>query len=210
MAGADLKPFIPLVSAIAETFGKNCEVVLHDFSKPARSIIAISNGHVTGRDIGCPATDFILSKLKNNRVESDFIAGYSTKTEKGVVLKSTTTFIKNAKGKVVGALCINIDVAPYISAKNVLEKLSHVTQFDQKGETEKFESSVDNLTDELLERSIKKLGKPVSDMRKEDNLQIIRDLRENGLFLIKGSAKRVSKELNVSLATVYKYIEEIE
>jgi len=46
-------------------------------------------------------------------------------------------------------------------------------------------------------------------MHKADNLRIIRDLRENGLFLIKGAAKRVSKELNVSLATVYKYLEEI-
>jgi predicted transcriptional regulator YheO len=47
-------------------------------------------------------------------------------------------------------------------------------------------------------------------MRKEDKLQIIRDLKENGLFLIKGSAKRVSQELNVSLATIYKYLEEIQ
>jgi predicted transcriptional regulator YheO len=65
------------------------------------------------------------------------------------------------------------------------------------------------LINELLKQSIKKIGKPIVHMRKEDKLQIIRDLKENGLFLIKGSAKRVSQELNVSLATIYKYLEEI-
>jgi predicted transcriptional regulator YheO len=47
-------------------------------------------------------------------------------------------------------------------------------------------------------------------MRKEDKLQVIWDLKENGLFLIKGSPKKVSQELNVSLATIYKYLEEIQ
>jgi predicted transcriptional regulator YheO len=46
-------------------------------------------------------------------------------------------------------------------------------------------------------------------MEKEDKLRIISDLKERGLFLIKGAAKRVSKELNVSLPTIYKYLEEI-
>jgi predicted transcriptional regulator YheO len=47
-------------------------------------------------------------------------------------------------------------------------------------------------------------------MGKEDKLNIIKDLKEKGVFLIKESAKRVSKELNVSLATIYKYLEEIQ
>jgi hypothetical protein len=37
---------------------------------------------------------------------------------------------------------------------------------------------------------------------------MIRDLKERGLFPIRGSVKRVSKELNVSLPTIYKYLEE--
>ena len=75
---------------------------------------------------------------------------------------------------------------------------------------EKFESSVDNLINELLAKSIRNVGKPIVHMGREDKLAIMRDLQEKGLFLIKGSAKRVSKELNVSLATIYKYIEEIQ
>jgi predicted transcriptional regulator YheO len=47
-------------------------------------------------------------------------------------------------------------------------------------------------------------------MMKEDKLRVIKELKERGLFRIKGSNKRVSEELNVSLPTVYKYLEEVE
>jgi predicted transcriptional regulator YheO len=58
--------------------------------------------------------------------------------------------------------------------------------------------------------SIQKIGKPIVHMHKEDKLRIIRELKKKGLFLIKGTNKIVAQELNVSLATVYKYLEEIQ
>jgi len=214
MAPKYLEQFIPFVDAIAETFGKNCEVVLHDLRKPEQSIIKIANGHITGRDVGSPATDFILSFIEKKEQCPDYIVGYRTKTKRGAELKSTTTFIKNQKGKIVGALCVNIDITPYVSIKNVLEELCSMSDIGEKiGEKqfpEKFESSVDNLINELLGKSIRNVGKPIVHMEREDKLAIMRDLQEKGLFLIKGAAKRVSKELNVSLATIYKYIEEIQ
>ena len=209
-----ITPFIPLVEALAETFGKNCEVVLHDFSKPHQSIVKIANGHVTGRRVGDPATDLILSFLGKKGRKNESLVGYCTKTKRGDELKSTTVFVKNGKDKIVGALCININVTPYLSTKNLLEDLCLIPNrgFPEAEEQidEKFEASVKNLIDDLLEKSIKGIGKPVVHMRKEDKLTILRDLKERGLFLIKGSAQRVSRELSVSLPTVYKYLEEIK
>jgi predicted transcriptional regulator YheO len=46
-------------------------------------------------------------------------------------------------------------------------------------------------------------------MSKEDKLHIVADLKNKGLFLIKGSAKQAAERLNVSLTTIYKYIEEV-
>ena len=59
-----LQGFIPIVEGIAKTFGKNCEVVLHDFSNLQSSIIAIENGHVTGRSVGSPMTEVGLKAIK--------------------------------------------------------------------------------------------------------------------------------------------------
>jgi predicted transcriptional regulator YheO len=209
-----IKPFIPLVDALAETFGKNCEVVLHDFGKPEQSIVKIANGHVTGREVGGPATGLILSFIGKKGQKKESLVGYCTKTKRGDELKSTTIFIKNGKDKIVGSLCININVTPYLSTKNLLEDLCVIPNrsFKEAEEEidEKFETSVKNLIDDLLEKSIKGIGKPVVQMRKEDKLGILKDLKDKGLFLIKGSAQRVSRELNVSLPTIYKYLEEIK
>jgi predicted transcriptional regulator YheO len=46
-------------------------------------------------------------------------------------------------------------------------------------------------------------------MGKHEKLSLISELKEKGIFLIKGAAKRVSRELGVSLPTIYKYLEEI-
>lgn len=213
MANKYLEPFYPLVDAIAESFGKNCEVVLHDLSKPDHSIIKIANGHVTGREVGGPVTDLVLSMMRKNKLRNNCLVGYRANTKKGKELKSTTVFIRNGKGKILGALCINIDMTPYLFMKNVLEGLCSTSplKFGEGGQEfpEKFESSIDALIDELVEQSMKNIGKPVGTMGREDKLQVVRSLKEKGLFLIKGSAKRVAQELTVSLATIYKYLEEI-
>ncbi len=56
-----LAAIIPLIDALAATFGRDGEVVLHNISDLTSSVIAIANGHVTNRRIGSPATDLLVS-----------------------------------------------------------------------------------------------------------------------------------------------------
>ncbi|HPE37244.1 MAG TPA: PAS domain-containing protein, partial [Spirochaetales bacterium] len=44
-----LKAFLPLVKGLSIALGPDCEVVLHDVSDPAHSIVAIENGSISGR-----------------------------------------------------------------------------------------------------------------------------------------------------------------
>ena len=46
-------------------FGPDCEVVLHDLAAMPHSIVAIENGHVTGRRLGDVPTDQMLRSLRN-------------------------------------------------------------------------------------------------------------------------------------------------
>ena len=210
MVQENLKSLMPIVDALAETLGKNCEVVLHDLRNPEHSIIKIANNHLTGRDLGSPATDFVLSLLNKKDLEKDYFVGYSTKTKTGNELKSTTVFIRNAKNKIIGALCINIDLTPYRSLRNVLDEICFISpNHPEKPPREKFAPNTDTLINDVLGQSIRKIGKPVSNMGKQEKLRLISELKEKGIFLIRGAAKRVSKELGVSLPTVYKYLEEI-
>jgi predicted transcriptional regulator YheO len=210
-----LKPFMPLVDALAATFGQNCEVVLHDLSNPKKSVVKIANGQITGRKLGSPITDLGLRLLEKgrSRMNGDALIGYRTKTAKGVELKSTTVLIRDGIGKVVGCLCINLDVTPYLTAKGFLDEMCRTSPIAEdgyeNGYPEKFESNVDGLINDLISQALKKVGKPPAYMDKGDKLQVIRDLKEKGMFSIKGSAKRVSRELNVALPTIYKYFEEV-
>ena len=44
-----LESYIPMVRFIAAICGPRCEVVLHDLKDIEHSIIAIENGHISGR-----------------------------------------------------------------------------------------------------------------------------------------------------------------
>ena len=62
---------------------------------------------------------------------------------------------------------------------------------------------------QLIERAMNNANKPVISMSKEDKLQVMRDLKKSGFYMIKGSVKRLSGEWGVSVPTIYKYLEEI-
>ena len=49
-----------VAAGIAAQFGSSCEVVIHDLSRnPDHSIVAIINGHVSGRKVGDGASNEI-------------------------------------------------------------------------------------------------------------------------------------------------------
>ena len=139
--------------------------------------------------------------------------GYRTRTKDGRELKSTTIFIRNDEGDAVGCLCINIDLTPYLSTKNLIDPIcqtvSHHNTPCANGSPEKFVSDVDALMEQLIEKAMKNINKPIISMSKSDKLQVMRDLKKEGFFLIKGSVKKLSGELGVSIPTTYKYLEEI-
>ncbi|HOG17928.1 MAG: YheO-like PAS domain protein [Syntrophaceae bacterium PtaU1.Bin231] len=215
MNDKEIKKFIPWVDALAETFGKNCEVVLHDLCNLDRSIVKIANGHITGRDVGAPITDMGLRLFEENKQsrKDTAVIGYRTRTKEGRELKSTTLFIRNDKGDTVGCLCINIDLTPYLSTKNLIDQLcqtaSRQDAAGENGSPEKFLSDVDSLMEQLIEKAVKKVNKPIVSLSKADKLQMMRDLKKEGFFLIKGSVKKLSGELGISVPTTYKYLEEI-
>ena len=58
-----------LAKGIAQQFGNDCEVVVHDLTSnnPDSSIVAIENGHVTSRKLGDGPSHVVLEALHGDR-----------------------------------------------------------------------------------------------------------------------------------------------
>ncbi|OJV64511.1 MAG: hypothetical protein BGO41_12945 [Clostridiales bacterium 38-18] len=201
-----LLSIIPIAKAVAETFGSNCEVVIHDFRNMENSIVAIFNGHVTGRTIETQMSEPILSKI-NKHQEGHDVYNYTGKSTLGRELKSTTTFMKDDDGEIVGCMCINFDITDLLSARNVMNELCKVDEKEIEviGEINK----VNDVLYDIVEGTIHKFGRPVIYLTKDEKVSIVKDLEEKGVFLIKGAIDYVANSLQVSRYTIYNYLDGI-
>jgi len=212
-----LANYIPIVKAIAETFGPDCEVLLHDVSNLENSIIAIENGHVTGRKIGSPITDLGLYFLKSDLFKNtDFIANYQTESKEGKKLKSTSVFIRDKQKKVIGFLCINYALERLSEVRKMIDDFIVATKgvdkevSNNERKEEIFTDNIDDLLDRLFIKVKEKIGKPIEKMQKDDKLEVVRYLQKKGVFLVKGNIDKIANKLNVSRYTVYNYLSEIK
>lgn len=203
----EIQMMMPLVDGIAQTLGKNCEVVLHDFSKLPESIVAIANGHVTGRSIGSPQTEHSLSIIKSKHEHKDKI-NYQSKTVDGKILRSSSFFIRDENGEAIGVLCINIDLTS-LSAVNML--ISEMLSFEKPKEADdiNFPTHVNEILNKIVEQTVENAASPVAYLSKEHKVDIVKQLDEQGAFLIKGSIDYVAEVLCVSRYTIYNYLVEI-
>jgi predicted transcriptional regulator YheO len=202
----DLKKYIPIADAIAHTFGKNCEVVLHDLTSPQSSVIYTVHNHVTGREIGQSFNHLITQVLLSKRFNNDVVANYRTTTADGRAIKSTTALIRDSHGDAIGALCINYDIE---QINNFKEFISVFTQLDEEPIAEEVEvvANVWEVVDKLITRMI--LQKDIDEMDRSEKVQIVQFMDEKGVFLIKGALEKVASELKISKATLYSYLDEI-
>ncbi len=203
-----LQFLLTLAKGIASQFGPNCEVVVHDLATndPERSIIAIENGHVTGRKVGDGPSHVVLEALQGTPDQLHDHLSYLTRTKDGKILKSTTIYIRDNDGVPIGIFGINYDITLMLAMENTLKQFT-ATEKDEK-EPEPISRNVSDLLDELIEQSVKLVGKPVALMNKDDKVKAVQFLNKTGAFLITKSGDKVCKFFGISKYTLYSYIDE--
>jgi len=198
-----------VVDGIAATFGSRCEVVLHDLSDLDRSIVKITNGHVTGRTVGGSITDQGLKFLKSDSQE-DLLINYASTTKDGRLLKSSTIVFRDDSRKPIAAICINFDVTDILNFNAAIQDIFMVSEEGEgKRPVETFETDIGSTLNEIADRIIRKTGKAISSMGRGDKIEIVRQLEDQGVFLIKGAVKFIAKKLNVSKFTIYNYLDQV-
>lgn len=197
---------LQLAKGVAGQFGESCEVVIHDLTKDAEhTIIGIENGQVTGRTLGGGSSRIVLEALSKKPEELQDKINYLTQTEDGRMLKSSTIFVRDENNKIIAIFSINFDITNFIMMDYSLKNL--IKPNDCKEEPEKIVNGVNGLLDELINRSVQLINKPVSQMNREDKIRAIRYLYDTGAFLITKSGDKVSKFFGISKYTLYNYID---
>lgn len=201
----------PIMKAIAAAVGPHCELVLHDLSKRdvERTIVAIENGHVTGRAVGGPSTNRGLELLRREADDHDEY-GYKGRTGDGRELRSSSVYFRDGDGHVIAALCINVDLTPLQAARAALDAaLRPAVDNAPARDDEIFASDISEVLDMLIDGAIEQTGKTVALMNREDRLSVLRFLDERGAFFVKRAVDRVARRLNISRVTAYNYLEQI-
>lgn len=198
-----------LAHALALQFGSGCEVVVHDLetTDPSHSIVAIENGHVTGRKLGDGPSHVVLEALHAGTERLEDRLAYLTKTADGKILKSSTVFIRDDEGRTMGIFAVNYDITILRAAADVIGGLVG-TEPDAPREPEPIVRSVADLLDDLIEQSVQLVGTPVALMTKEEKVRAIRYLNDTGAFLITKSGPKVCKYFGISKYTLYNYLDE--
>ncbi|MCY6485039.1 PAS domain-containing protein [Clostridium aestuarii] len=202
----ELEKYIPIANLIAKTFGKNCEVVIHDLSIPQNSVVYAVNNHVTGRQVGQPFDHLVKQVLLSKNFDGDYTANYKIVTEDNREIKSSTALIRNSKGEVIGALCINYDLDPMKNIKEFLDEFMHVEQ--EKIENVKPFDNVIQIVDDLIDKIVSNTN--IDNLKRKDKVSLIKFMDEKGIFLIKGAIEKVADKLNISKVTVYSYLDDIK
>lgn len=200
-----------LARMLAQQFGPSCEVVVHDLEATDidHAIVAIENGHVTGRALGGGPSHVVLESLqgRGEGAELKDRPPYFTKTADGKILKSSTLFIRNDEGRPVGILSINYDIT--LMSAMVSELSAFVqTRANAEQEPEEITRNVADLLEDLLEESVSYVGKPASLMNKEDRVRAIGYLDRRGAFLISKSSERACEFFGISKYSFYTYLNE--
>lgn len=197
-----------IAAVLVQTMGRNCEVAIHDLLKLPHSLIHIE-GNITKRKPGAPITDLVVRALRREGDSVADIPNYQNITKAGRVLKSSTSFVRNEAGKVIGAFCVNFDITEYLNSISMLDDFVKINGPNDAHNEETFASTLSETIESLMEREISNAGKQPSTMTKEEKVQLVEALEFQGAFLLKGAVNYVANKLGVTKFTIYSYLKEI-
>lgn len=203
---SELETLRRIAKGIAAQFGNNCEVVVHEISErsTSNSVVAIENGHVSGRKLGDGPSQVVLERLGKEEVCPEDHLCYLTRTPDGKLLKSTTVYIPDEEGKVGAIFGVNFDISAMVMAE---QALSSFTMMQDLNSPARITHNVSDLLDDLIEQSDRLVGKPVALMTKEDKVRAIQFLNDHGALLITKSGDKIANHFGISKYTLYSYLD---
>ena len=171
-----------LLTMLQHQFGNRSEFILHDLTKDYNhTIVDIRNGHITNRKIGDCGSNLGLEVLRGSVKDGDRY-NYIVNTRDGKLLRSSTMYIYDDNGAVIGTLCINTDITETVHFEEYLRQYNQYSTSvptpaepadpvrsttpataPAQTEPEFFATNVTELLDYFIAEATKLIGKPVDE-----------------------------------------------
>jgi predicted transcriptional regulator YheO len=213
---AALGSVVPMLGAMV---GEHIEVVLHDLTRPESSVLHIANGHVSGRTRGSPVlagpgNDKALAILAEGMVSAQPaghvpVFPYTTVARDGRNLTSGTVMFRDSLGHTFAALCLNADVGHVEAAQALLARM--LPSRAAAAEPAKVDMpDMEALMHDIIAAAVRRCGRPVARMDKEEKTAAVETMLERGLFMVRGGVERAASALGVTRFTIYNYLEDVK
>lgn len=214
----ELAPWIRFADALARMQGPSTEIVLHDLTNPAHSVVYVVNGDITDRKVGQGVRHLVPEMLTSHEGKpiGPWWFRYRTK-----LIRATTELIYDKAGEIIGALCVNEDVTGeerlFLSLEGRLPGLT-MTDLKADGDTAGLNKPETSVKDAELSGKPDSVRKTVFRLISETAAQkayaeaktnrdvrrrLVRDLKERDVFLLKGSIEELARLLGLSKVTIY-------
>lgn len=184
----------PVAQAIAALLHPHAEVVIHDLKTDRVVEIWNSFSHRRAGDESLLGDDIEL------HLDRDVFGPYDKAGPDGARLKSITAALRDAKGKRIGLMCINMDVSQFDQA---VKLLSAFTSVAEKRPEAMFRQDWREQINLMIRAFLEARRKALKALDRHERIQLIAELDAAGLFEARNAAPHVASAMDISRATVY-------
>ena len=205
-----IESYIPFAKFLSAVCGPTCEVVLHDLSDIEHSIIYIENS-ITDRKAGDGLINFTFEAFfERENAKETFSANLVNQTAayKGDLIRTSTFYIRNKANDLIGFLGVNQNYSELTRLCHFFERMANLTNNPiQQALSSEAAFSVKQFVNTRISAAMSRIGRSdVDALTKTERRRIIELLAQESLFTVKGCVNMTAKLLNVSVPTIYRYI----
>jgi predicted transcriptional regulator YheO len=187
-----------IAQGLAQTFAPFCEVVVHDLRTPDQGVLAIHN-NLSGRTPGDPVTEIGRARIADDGYPQ-IVANYANQFADGRPAKSTSIGIRDAQGRYVAALCLNVDLTLFRSMQNALEQFAAT-------DASPVQETLDPANAAAIRRRIDQyaasLASSPQSLKADERRALMRELKEGGFLDVRRAMEIAASHLGISRATAY-------
>ena len=196
-----LNTFIPLCDSIGKLFYPNVEVVLHDLN--TQKLLHIVNPF-SKREIG----DKMINDVKDiNSLKEDIVGPYTKTNIDGAKLKTVSTILRDENKNPIGIICINFKIEVFENMYDSIKMLLNIEEKEDKPQAI-FSQDWQEHTLSNINTFLKQKHLSLEELKIKDKKELIFYLEKEGIFSIRNVVSYLCEILDISRATIYKWLKE--